>query len=277
MKQLKKRVVVITGAASGIGREIARRFATEGAVLALVDLNQDGLNALKVELEAAGSHVSTHTTDISSYASLQTLHDDVLAAHGAIHVLVNNAGLTVYGTVDAISRAQIDLQLAVNLHGVIYATHIFLPTLQKQDEAHIVNMSSMASLTGIPMQSIYSATKAAVRAFSQALSAECTSSKVGVSWVLPGAIRTPFLSNAGSTDASLTGKMDYLLQRYAYRPETVAKNIVKHVQRGGGELLQAPDAYLTYYVQRLAPGLLAASMRQAKRSSEAATRRAAKT
>lgn len=273
MKNFHQRTTVITGAASGIGFQLARAFAAKGAHLALVDLDMPGLETAQRTLSTSDNRVTIHTADVSNYSALQQLHDDVLREHGAVHILVNNAGLTVYGCVDALSREQIDRQLGVNLNGVIYGTQIFLPTLKKQDEAHIVNMASMASLAGIPMQSIYCATKAGVRAFSQAISAECTGTQVGVSWVLPGAIRTPFLENVDSTNGQMTGKLDKLLQRYAYPPESVAKNIVAHVGRGGGELLQAPDAYLTYYAQRFAPRLVAASMRSAKRQADAYARR----
>lgn len=265
MNNVRGRVAVVTGGADGIGRCLALEYAAAGAHIALADVDEPRMAQTAEEIRALGVNVSTHRCDVSQRSELEALRDAVLEAHGAAHILINNAGITRYASIQGSSDALIDQQLQINLMGVIYGVQTFLPILKAQDEAHIINMSSMAAIAGIPMQSIYCASKAAVRAFSQSLYAEMSGSHVGVSWIMPGAIRTTLLDKAGDENERVTQTLSSLLKRYAYRPETVAKRAFKHMQRGGGELRLTLECHILYNMNRAAPSLVRASMASAQR------------
>lgn len=264
MKQLKERCVVITGGAGGIGRCIAREFAQAGANIAIADLDEALMLECVQELRSLGVRASSHRVDVSKREDIERLRDEVLSEHGAVHILVNNAGITRYGSIEDMPAAEVDLVLGVNLMGVIHNTQVFLPILQEQDEAHIINISSMAAISGIPMQSIYCASKAAVRAFSQSLQAEMSGTNVGVSWIMPGAVRTGLLDKAGDLNTDVTQKLSSLLKRFAYRPERLATNVVKHIRKRGGELRLTPECHAFYAVNRASPSLIQATMARVK-------------
>lgn len=220
------------------------------------------------EVRALGVRALTQRTDVTQREDLVRLRDAAIEEFGAVHVLVNNAGLTRYGSIEEMPFSAVDQILRVNLFGVIHGTQVFLPTLLAQDEAHILNTSSMSAIYGIPMQSIYSASKAAVRSFSQSLQAEMTGTSVGVSWIMPGAIRTPLLDKAGDLNTEVTQNLSSLLKRYAYRPERLAKHTVKHVQGRGGELLITAEARTFYAIHRAAPSFARTAMANVKRLAD---------
>ena len=265
MKTIEGRVAVITGGASGIGRCVALEFARAGAHIAIADIDDAGLESTGSELRALGVRVSTHRIDVSKREEIERLRDEVLDAHGSVQILINNAGITLYGSIEQSKPEAIERQLGINLMGVIYGVQTFLPLLKQQEESHIVNVSSMAAIAGIPMQSIYCASKAAVRAFSESLSAEMAGTNVGVTWLMPGAIRTTLLDKAGDENLEVTQKLSSLLKKYAYRPETVAKHLLKHVRGKGGELRVTIECEALYTMNRAAPSLVRASMRSAQR------------
>lgn len=179
MRSFRGRIAVVTGAAGGIGRAVAKALAERGCHLALTDLREPALHEAAAALTASGAEVTTHAVDVTAPKALERLHEEVLKAHGAAHILVNNAGTTTYGLFEETPREEVKRLLDINLWGVMDGCRIFLPTLRRQDEAHIVNVSSMAAMTGLPFQAAYCASKAAVRGFSEALRAELSTSKVG--------------------------------------------------------------------------------------------------
>lgn len=265
MKQVQGRVAVVTGGASGIGRALSLELARAGAHIAIADIDEASMAATAGEVRALGVQASTHRIDVSKREDMERLRDEVLAAHGTVHILINNAGITLYGSIENTTPQATDRQLGINLMGVIYGVQTFLPVLREQDEAHIVNMSSMAAISGIPMQSIYCASKAAVRAFSESLSAEMCGTQVGVTWVMPGAVRTSLLDKAGDSNKAVTDKLSSLLKKYAYKPERLAKHVLANIKSKGGELRLTMECEVFYTMNRTAPGLLRASMRGAQR------------
>lgn len=265
MKSLRGKGAVITGGARGIGRCIAVALAREGAHIALADIHAEQLESTAEEIRALGVRASTHVVNVADRAQLLRLRDEAIAAHGEIHILVNNAGITRYGSVLESNEADIDAQMTINFMGTVYGTRAFLPHLLEQNDAHIINLSSMAAITGIPMQATYSASKAAIRAFSQALSAELSATHVNVTWLMPGAIRTELLDHVGDIDKGVTSKLSSLLKSYAYKPEWLAAKLVKHIQRTHGELRITPECEVLYQVNRLSPSLVRGSMRSVQK------------
>jgi short-subunit dehydrogenase len=155
-----------------------------------VDVNEASLAESADLVRAHGRNVSVHLADVSDRARMQHLPGEVLAEHGHVHILVNNAGVSVIGTLLEQSLDDFEWLMGINFWGVVYGCKLFLPFLLAEDEAQIVNISSMFGFIGIPTQISYNASKYAVRGFSEALSSELSGTQVGVTCVHPGGIRT---------------------------------------------------------------------------------------
>jgi NAD(P)-dependent dehydrogenase (short-subunit alcohol dehydrogenase family) len=192
MDELDGKVAVVTGAASGIGRGLAQRFAAEGMRLALADIEAGPLEAVATELRAGGVEVIAMVTDVSDGDQVDALGDAVIDAFGAVHVVCNNAGVGGGGLMQDLTTADWQWVLGVNLWGVIHGMRVFLPKLLAQGEGHIVNTASLAGLVATPFMGPYNASKFAVVAISETTFQELrlTGSDVGVSVLCPGWVRT---------------------------------------------------------------------------------------
>lgn len=254
MEQLDGRVAVITGAGSGIGRATARALRQAGCHLALVDVVPERLAEVRDELADPARRTSLHVADVADRARMVALPDEVLAEHGAVHVLVNNAGVTVGRSFADHSWDDLDWILGIDLWGVIHGCKVFLPHLLRADEAHIVNLSSMAGFVAFPLQSSYSAAKCAVYGFSDALRIELAGGPVGVTSVHPGTIRTRVLADARRSDERL-GRLVEGMERVGRPPEVVARRIVRAIRRDRTRVRVGVDAYLMDWLHRLSPRL----------------------
>ncbi len=191
MRDLRERVAVVTGGASGIGRALARRFVAEGMRVVLADVETVPLAAAVAELEAGGARVLGVAADVAVAADVEAVRDQALAAFGAVHVVCNNAGVGGGGIVDA-PLAVWEWTIGVNLMGVVHGVHAFLPLLLEQNEGHIVNTASLAGLGGVAGLGIYCTTKFAVVGLSESLHHDLVArgSAVGVSVLCPGFVQT---------------------------------------------------------------------------------------
>lgn len=255
MRELRDRVVVITGAAGGIGRAIAQAFAQQGSILALVDVDGAGLEDLQAQLQAQGARATVHAANVGDRDALRAARDAILAAHGQVHVLVNNAGITTFAPLEAIAVPELERVVSVNLWGVIHGCQLFLPALRRAPEAHVVNVASMAAFVGMPYQSIYCATKSAVRGLTTALHAELVGTTVGVTCVLPGTTRSTLLSKASGTDPQLVARMSELLQKHGASPHKLARRIVRAVRKKRPEVRGSLDSVMLDLTVRLCPAL----------------------
>ncbi len=255
MQQLDGRVAVVTGAGSGIGRATSVELARHGCRLALVDRDPDAAQQTAALLPA-GAHASVHQVDVRDADRLAELPDEVVDLHGGVHVLMNNAGVTSAGRFEDESVDDLQWIMDINVWGVVLGCRAFLPHLLRADEAHIVNMSSMVGLLGLPHNVSYSLTKGAVRSFSEALRAELVTTRVGLTVVHPGAVRTNITEGARGSEADRLAQMGRSrLAPLAMRPpETVARKVVRAVQSGRPRLVVGPDAHLVSLWSRLAPG-----------------------
>ena len=210
MLELGGRVAVVTGAASGIGLGMARRFAAEGMRVVMADIERNALQAAVDELASSGSEVVAAPTDTSVLDEVEALAALTLDRFGAVHVVCNNAGVGSRGLpFRELPLRDFEWVLGVNLWGVIHGLHAFLPHLRLQDEGHIVNTASVSALYHLPNMAPYNASKAAVMALSETLKFELDSegSHVGVSVLCPSWVRT----NISTASRNLPERLAYEL------------------------------------------------------------------
>ena len=194
MKEFKDKVAVITGAASGIGRGLARRATKEGMKVVLADVERDSLTQTEKELKRSGANVISVITDVSKSEDIENLARLTIDTFGEIHFLCNNAGVGMGGFLWDCTLTDFNWVLGVNLWGVIHGIRTFIPIMQEQkNECYIVNTASMSGLiTGEAANGIYSITKHGVVALSESLrtSFRLRESKIGISVVCPGIVNT---------------------------------------------------------------------------------------
>ncbi|MGO9019590.1 MAG: SDR family NAD(P)-dependent oxidoreductase [Syntrophobacteraceae bacterium] len=269
MKDLRHKVVAITGAASGIGLEMARAFAREGAKLALADINELGLEEVRRELQASGRAVYTQAVDVTRKEQVEDFCDKLYEKMGRVDVLCNNAGVGWAGKFEDWPLEDWEKIIAVNLWSVIYGCHYFYPRMIKQGGGgHIVNTASGAGLAPLPMMSAYCCTKFAVEGFSETLRAEAALHGIGVTSVCPGIVKTNitvtgkmFSSTAHTGSNEFMKKLDGFYAKRNYSPDRVAKKIVKAVKRNTAVLLVCPETYMGDLTHKLSRTL---SIYQAK-------------
>src|SRR5580704_2795337 len=206
--KLENSTAVVTGAASGIGRAIAVSLARRGCNLALADVNDAGLSETARMAQSAQMHqrnatapaaslrITQHHLDVADRHAVATFPQVVIAVHHGVDILVNNAGVAIGGNFEAVSEEDFEWLFEINFWGVVRMTRAFLPLLQKSDDARMVNLSSIYGIISPPGQTAYSASKFAVRGFSNSLLHELADSKVGVTVVHPGGIATSIADNA---------------------------------------------------------------------------------
>jgi len=197
---IKDKVVIVTGASSGIGAATARQFGREGAKVVLAARRVDRLETLANEIGSVNHDTVTHVVqaDLTKLEDIQNLVDATVEKFGRVDVLINNAG---FGRLDWLEKLDpvkdIQAQFDVNVMGVIQTTRQVLPIMMKQRSGHIINMCSMAGLVATPTYTIYAATKHAVHGFSEALRREVKPWGIDVSMIYPGGVKTEFQSHAG--------------------------------------------------------------------------------
>lgn len=211
MEELRGRTAVVTGAASGIGRALADRFAAEGMRLVLADVEESALEAAADSLAAGGVEVLPVVTDVADVAAVAALADAAYGRFGAVHVLCNNAGVGSGGLIAELSLADWQWVLGVNLWGVIHGLHAFLPRMLAGGEpGHVVNTASLAGHVAGPFMGPYSASKFAVVAISESLYHEMNmqGGAIGVSVLCPGWVNTNIHSSERNRPPSLGGGRD---------------------------------------------------------------------
>lgn len=257
MPQLEQSVAVITGAATGIGRALAARLAAEGASLCLADINKGALDVVAHALRAKGCDVAAHAVDVADRRQMEALCRNTVEHFGRADLLINNAGVALCGDVEEVSLNDIEWLMGINFWGTVYGVKYFLPLLKQQEKAYIVNLSSVFGMIAPPGQAAYSASKFAVRGFTEALRHELADTSVQVSSVHPGGIRTGIARasrlGAGADpekQAEDAAKFEYLSRT---TPERAADRIVTGVLQGETRILIGRDASQMDLIQRLLP------------------------
>jgi len=266
MTVIRGAAAAVTGAASGIGRALAIELAARGCDLAVADRDEAGLHRLAAEI-GGKQKVSMHRVDVGEPAQIADFAQAAIAAHPALNILVNNAGVALLGQFNEIEQAQMDWLMNINFWGVVHATRAFLPQLSTRPEAHIVNLSSIFGIIAPPGQTAYCAAKFAVRGFSESLRHELqtANSPVRLSVVHPGGVATNIVRNSrtgtGVTDnarrAESIERFDQVAKTTA---EAAALRIIQGIEKNQPRILIGNDARFMDILQRLRPATYWAPM-----------------
>lgn len=244
------KVVVVTGAGSGMGRALVLELLRRGARVAAVDLRPEGL-AQTASLAAAGDRLTTHVLDITDRPATQALPEAVLDRHGRVDGLINNAGIIQpFRTIEDLDQATIDRVLAVNLMGTLNMVRAFLPLLRERPEAHIANVSSMGGFLPVPGQALYGASKAAVKLLTEALYTEMLDTHVGVSVIMPGAVATNIAENSGVT---IPGEQDKAASMRLTTASDAARIMVDGIEANRLHIFVGRDSRMMNLATRAAP------------------------
>jgi NAD(P)-dependent dehydrogenase (short-subunit alcohol dehydrogenase family) len=258
MREIRDAVAVITGAGSGIGRALAQDLARRGAKLALADVNSASLEETRRLLGNAVAR--TYTVDVGKAAAVEQFARQVQQDFGSARLLVNNAGVALFGTFAEVSLEDMEWLIQINFWGVVYGCKFFLPLLEREPDAHIVNVSSIFGLVGPPGQTAYSSSKFAVRGFSGSLREELRmgASSIKVTTVHPAGIATPIAENARSGQGSAAEARERakaLFRKVAtITPEEAARVIMKGILGNKKRVMIGADAYRIDWIARLLPG-----------------------
>ncbi len=274
MKTFQQKVVVITGAGSGIGRALSLQFAAEGAKLALNDFNASALDETAQLVRAKGAAVFTQAFDVSKKEDMFAFADAVAQHYGQVDVVINNAGVAL-GQVRVENTVLEDVEwiVGINQWGVVYGTLAFLPFLKKQPEAALVNLSSVFGLAGIATQSAYCMTKFAVRGFTESMRMECLGSNLTITTIHPGGVDTNIVNNSRDHNEEAKTRLASRFKMNAKTtPDSAAAQIISGIRRKKVRVVIGKDGKMMDWLVRIFPSkyssILFGQMRRAKLSSE---------
>jgi NAD(P)-dependent dehydrogenase (short-subunit alcohol dehydrogenase family) len=249
------KVAVITGAGSGIGRALAIQLAQAGARLALSDVNRFSLDET-MQLLPGTDNAKAYTLDVSSWDAFQAHAAEVQRDFGTAHIVINNAGATVVGSVLHTTIEEFKWQLGINMWGVLYGTKAFLPMMLAQREGCIVNISSVFGLLSFPCQGAYNMSKFAVRGLTECLWSELEGTGVRAVCVHPGGIRTNIekagrrVKAAGADEEQFAAMADKMLLT---PPEDCAADILRGIRRGKKRIITGNKSSTMFWMARLLP------------------------
>ena len=246
----------LTGAASGIGRATALKLAAEGAELYLTDRDAEGLEATVADARALGAQVPEHRAlDISDYDEVANFAADIHTRHPAMDVVMNIAGVSAWGTVEQLTHQHWKSMIDINLMGPIHVIETFVPPMVAAGQGgHLVNVSSAAGLVALPWHGAYSASKYGLRGLSEVLRFDLARHRIGVSVVVPGAVKTPLVQTvqiAGvDRDDPRVRRWTDRFSGHAVSPETVADKILDGVRRNRFLVYTSADVRALYLFKR---------------------------
>jgi NAD(P)-dependent dehydrogenase (short-subunit alcohol dehydrogenase family) len=258
--KVANKVIVVTGGGSGIGRELVRQLLERGASVAAVDISPAALHKTAASAGSHGARLAALGADVADRASVEALPNRVLARFGSVDGVIHCAGVIhPFARVHELEWPAIERVLAVNLGGTLHVMRAFLPHLLARPEAHVVTVSSMGGFVPVPLQSIYCASKAAVKLLTEALHSELAHTRVKVSVVLPGHIETDITTNSGIELPVLAA--DSKLKAHKGGPaDKAAAQILQGMERDAYRILVGSDAKFMDAFHRFSPRRAAAAI-----------------
>ena len=253
---LKDKVVVVTGAGNGVGRELTIQLLALGAKVACIDINSNALAETLRLTNAGQDRAAGYTVDITDQVAVKALPNQIEEQFGGIDVLINNAGIIhPFRQVPETDDATIEKVIRVNFFGALNMTKAFLPALRAQQSAYIVNLSSAGALSPMPGETIYGASKAAVRLLTEGLQLELRQTGIRVMAVFPGGINTNIIQNSEVAVASSVNQLRERLAFLLLTPQKVARKILKGIGRNQTRLVLGIDAVVMDVLSRISPRL----------------------
>jgi short-subunit dehydrogenase len=246
------KVIVVTGAGSGMGRQVVLELLRRGARVAAVDVNEKTLAETADLAHAGEDKLTTFKVDVTDKAAVQVLPQQVVDRMGAVDGIINCAGIIQpFERLNDLDYGAIDRVFAVNWLGTLYMTKSFLPLLLKRPEGHVVNVSSMGGFLPVPGQTVYGASKAAVKLLTEGLHSELAGTNAHVTVVFPGAVATNIAANSGVNIGAMADTSSRVAR--IYPAERAAKDIVDGMERDAFRVLVGSDARLMDRLYRLSP------------------------
>ena len=267
MRSFKDRLVVVTGASSGIGEAIAIAFAEQGAKLVLTARDAERLDRVRARCESFGASALVHPADLTDQAQVQALAERVHAQHQAIDILINNAGVVMGGYCWEVEAADWRRLHEINVMGVVHGIGAFVPNMIARNRGgHIVNMASVSGYVGAPGMGTYSASKFAVLGLTESLRAELHRHRIGVTAICPGFVKTPIQEKVklvGQLDSARSrARVARDFERSTLLPAMVAERSLKAIRRNEAIASIGREAFFSRTLKRWAPALLERSLRR---------------
>lgn len=259
----KNKTFVVTGAGGGVGKELVKELLERHNRVAALDISQASLMDLKKVCDDH-PHLSIHQVDISDFEDVKKSLDQVLNKHGEIHGLINNAGvIQPFQTIETLDLERIDLVMKVNFYGTLHMIKVYLPELKKQEQGHILNVSSMGGFLPVPGQAAYGASKAAVMLLTEGMYMELQESSVKVTVVIPGGIQTDIVKNSNAGNMSIADS-DEKVTRLLLTAKQTALQILDAIEKDKFRVYLGKDSkfinFLFKFFPRLAMGLIKKSI-----------------
>lgn len=252
--KVNNKVILVTGGGSGMGRELVLNLLAKGAHVAMVDINQETLHETAELAGSKADNLSKHVINITDRGAVVALPEEILEIHGPIDGIINNAGIIQpFVKINKLDFDAIERVMNVNFYGTLNVTKTFLPYLLQRPEAHIVNISSMGGFLPVPGQTIYGASKAAVKLFTEGLYSELLNTNVHVTVVFPGAIGTNISVNSGVDMERMAADASDQSSFKAMEPGKAAEIIINGMEKDHLRVLVGSDARMMDFLYRLAP------------------------
>lgn len=250
--KVNNKTIVVTGGGNGVGRQLVLALLHKGARVAAIDRSEAALSETAKQAGVLSAQLSCHTLDITDRTAVEALPKQILAVHGAVDGLINNAGIIQpFIPIAQLDYPAIEKVMQVNFYGTLYFIKTWLPYLLERPEAHIVNVSSMGGFLPVPGQSIYGASKAAVKLLTEGLRSELLDTSVGVTIVFPGALATDIAANSGAELKSGVSIENAPIKLTT--PQKAAALIIEGIENKSYRVLIGNDARFLDFLYRLHP------------------------
>ena len=252
--KIEGKVFVVTGGGNGIGREVVLALLRKGGRVAAVDISATALAETETLAGEMSSRLSTHVVNITDRTAVEKLPEEVIKIHGAVDGLINNAGIIQkFVKIKDLDYCEIERVMNVNFFGMVYMTKTFLPYLLARPEAHILNVSSMGGFVPVPGQTIYGASKAAVKLFTEGLNSELLDTQVRVTIVYPGATATKISINSGVTTEKQAAEAAKNSTFKMASAEDAAAQMVNAIEKGKYWVNIGSDSKMMDFMYRFSP------------------------
>ncbi|MFS0880590.1 SDR family NAD(P)-dependent oxidoreductase [Metabacillus niabensis] len=251
--KVSDKVVVVTGAGGGIGRELVFNLLSKGASVAAIDRSEGALKETVIQAGDRGGKLSTHIVNLTEREEVEVLPEQVISHHGKVDGIINNAGIIhSFVNVNELDYEKIKMVMDINFYGTLYMVKTFLPYLLKRPVAHITNVSSMGGFLPVPGQTIYGASKAAVKLLTEGLRTELKDTNVKVTVVFPGGVSTNIMENSGIENAD-NKEMDHAEVSKLLTPSKAADIIINGIENDKDRVLAGKDSKAMDKLYRINP------------------------